>query len=702
MSNVKAESMSGAVESVREAFDVLMNPHPEDMPAKYPSIEEVFDAYVIAEVEDKYYRIKYKTGTDGVVMFVPREQWVEVEETYIPVKPVKNALKSISKTDDELRVANYIVLFGGRDLSAFRFLGNNVPRFKNPDGSAGEFFSKSVNLESDYTELGKVPINWEHGGDPDKAGIDGDDVLGYVDWKTAKIDEKGIFVDRVLNRRKKYVQWLEELVEAGLVGTSSEAVGKGIEIKSNGEITKWPLKKDTLTVTPMEPRMMTANTLNAYKALGLIQEVTPAEGDNSQAETTQAGQVKSEVKAIPDNSNTNKLGANKMEIDEVKLQEMLTQAAENGASKAISASEPVKSAGNIVSVTLDEGDREFKSLAEQCIAVRDYTTSFGRKVDPRLSRLIGSTKAVQGASEGVPSDGGILLEPTLTPEVMKPVHEEGVFSADVRKLPVGNNSNSGWINGVDETSRVTGSRWGGLRGYRLAEGDTVTKSKPAFRRIQWELKKYGILVYDTNELLKDASQFAAVVEQGSREELAFMLNDDILNGVGTSGPQGVMNSGSLITVTRDTGAAILGADISAMWQRLMPRSKANAKWYVNSETAPQLDKLFAVGSTAVLFPYAGYTAQGVRTLYGRPIVETEFNAALNTTGDIVLADMSQYLLWEKGGVEMATSMHVEFLTDQEVIRFIYRCDGQSAYASAITPYKGTLTHSPFVCLGSAT
>jgi len=123
---------------------------------------------------------------------------------------------------------------------------------------------------------------------------------------------------------------------------------------------------------------------------------------------------------------------------------------------------------------------------------------------------------------------------------------------------------------------------------------------------------------------------------------------------------------------------------------------------VNPECAPQLDALFAVGSTAVLFPYAGYTADGVRTLYGKPVVETEFNAALNTTGDIVLADMSQYLLWEKGNVEYATSMHVEFLTDQEVARFIYRADGQSAFASALTPYKGTATTSPFVVLGSAT
>jgi HK97 family phage major capsid protein len=175
-----------------------------------------------------------------------------------------------------------------------------------------------------------------------------------------------------------------------------------------------------------------------------------------------------------------------------------------------------------------------------------------------------------------------------------------------------------------------------------------------------------------------------------------------MNGVGVSGALGVMNSGALITVTRDTGSAILGSDISAMWQRMSIRSKPKSKWYVNSECAPQLDKLFAVGSTAVLFPYAGYTPEGVRTLYGRPVVETEFNAALNTTGDIMLADMSEYLLWEKGGIESASSIHVEFLTDQEVFRFIYRADGQTAIASAITPYKGTNTQSPFVVLGSAT
>ncbi len=281
-----------------------------------------------------------------------------------------NTLKTISKNEDELRVSNYIVLFGGRDLTAFRFLGNKRPEYKNPDGSAGEFFSKGVSLESDYTQLGKVPINWEHGQDPDEYGIDADEVLGYVDWKTAKTDEKGVFVDRVLNRRKKYVQWLEELINAGLVGTSSEAVGKGIEIKNNGEITKWPLKRDTLTVTPMEPRMLTGNVLNAYKALGIIKDETPT-GDKSQVTEAQAEQVKPESVVVPDTIK-NITGVKKMELTKEELQEMLSQAANDGATKAIAATEPVKSSGGTVQVLVDEGDREFKSLAEHARAVKEY------------------------------------------------------------------------------------------------------------------------------------------------------------------------------------------------------------------------------------------------------------------------------------------------------------------------------------------
>ena len=669
------ESISEQVDKVKEAFDKLLNPQPET--PEMPEVEEVYPDHIIACVDGKYYKIKYKAGADGMPVFVAREMWVEVQETWKPAaKSIDtdlvsfgNAIKAVKMDDGSVKLGGYLVNYGDA---------------KNTD-LTGDFFA----ADTDFGDVTESDVYFNHRL-PVEAGGKRIEYKNRMSRATLTKDEAGIFAEVILTARNDYEKAIIEAGLAGKLGWSSGTAGHLVEREQVGKawkITAWPLGLDaSLTPTPAEPR----NTVISLKSLGV-----------TQVDDRQGGQDKPEAETKPDTIQTKSTGVIKMEIDDVKLQEMLSQAAEAGATKAIAATEPVKSVGTIQVLT-DEGDHTFKSIAEQVIAVRDFTTSYGRKVDPRLARLIGSTKAVQGASEGVPSDGGILLEPTLTPSVIKPIHEAGVFSADANKLPVSSNSNSGWINGVDETSRATGSRWGGLRGYRLAEGDTVTKSKPGFRRIQWELKKYGVLVYDTNELLKDAAQFSAIVEQGCREEIGFMLNDDIMNGLGVSGPQGFMQSGSLITVTRDTGSKILGTDISAMWARLSMRSKANAKWYVNPECAPQLDALFAVGSTAVLFPYAGYTADGVRTLYGKPVVETEFNAALNTTGDIVLADMSQYLLWEKGDVEYATSMHVEFLTDQEVARFIYRADGQSAFASALTPYKGSATTSPFVVLGSAT
>jgi hypothetical protein len=126
---------------------------------------------------------------------------------------MRNELKAISKTANELRVANYIVMFGGRDL-------------------AGEFFTPETNYKSAYTDSGMLHVDFEHGLDPDRIGMKSDDVLGYVDWTTAKTDDTGIFVERVLNRQAKYMDHLESLIESKSVGTSSQCVPRASERKS--------------------------------------------------------------------------------------------------------------------------------------------------------------------------------------------------------------------------------------------------------------------------------------------------------------------------------------------------------------------------------------------------------------------------------------------------------------------------------------
>lgn len=170
-----------------------------------------------------------------------------------------NALKAVRRTDTELRVANYMVLFGGRDLEG------RLTDFVNDDGSRGQYFTKATKFDSPYTDLGYLYVDWEHGMDEDGPGRD--EPLGYVDWKSARIDEKGLFVERVLNRRNKYVQYVEQLFDQGVFGASSEAIVEQVKFKANGEITAWPLRRDTITVNPMDPRQLSQNTLTAIKSL---------------------------------------------------------------------------------------------------------------------------------------------------------------------------------------------------------------------------------------------------------------------------------------------------------------------------------------------------------------------------------------------------------------------------------------------------
>lgn len=265
----------------------------ESYPGGY--VRETYPDHAIVNTEGSFWHIPYTRNAEGEIIFADRSEWQEVEEKREWMAKAGNALKAVSKTDNELRVGNYLVVFGGRDLEGVA--NDNT----NPDGTSGEFFTKSTVFDSPYTSTGRLLIDWEHGQGKivDGTGAPGpDDVFGFVDWKTAQIDEAGVWVERVLNRRSKYMQWLETLIDAGLIGSSSGAIGEQVEKKATGEIVKWPLRRDTFTVAPMEPRMMTENVIQAAKALGIqIEPNEPKPEAQPEADATALAVEAAKVKA---------------------------------------------------------------------------------------------------------------------------------------------------------------------------------------------------------------------------------------------------------------------------------------------------------------------------------------------------------------------------------------------------------------------
>ena len=130
-------------------------------------------------------------------------------------------------------------------------------------------------------------------------------------------------------------------------------------------------------------------------------------------------------------------------------------------------------------------------------------------------------------------------------------------------------------------------------------------------------------------------------------------------------------------------------------------SIANAVWYVSQSVLPQLYSMTlvaGVGGAPVFMPAGGISGKPYNSLLGLPVVPIEHAAKLGDKGDVMLCDMSRYLLGTKGGVQSSSSIHVLFDSDQMLWRFIMRVDGQPDVQAPMTPWNGGPTESPFLVL----
>jgi HK97 family phage major capsid protein len=325
----------------------------------------------------------------------------------------------------------------------------------------------------------------------------------------------------------------------------------------------------------------------------------------------------------------------------------------------------------------------------------------GGQVDPRLE-----TRAASGLNESVPSEGGFLVSEDYARELLRRTYATGQIASRCRRIPISANANSLKINAIDETSRADGSRFGGVQSFWTAEADAKTATKPKFREMTLELKKLTGLCYLTDELLQDAAALESVVMQSFADEISFKLEDAIIRGDGAGKPLGILNSPALVTVAKETGQAantVIAENIFAMWSRCWGRSRQNAVWLINQDVEPQLFSMsmaVGTGGVPVYMPAGGISGQPYSTLFGRPVIPVEYCPTLGTVGDIILVDLSQYLLIDKGGIQTAASIHVRFVFDESCLRVILRVDGQPIRNSALTPYKGSNTLSPYVALAT--
>jgi HK97 family phage major capsid protein len=280
---------------------------------------------------------------------------------------------------------------------------------------------------------------------------------------------------------------------------------------------------------------------------------------------------------------------------------------------------------------------------------------------------------------------------------------------------------------VNETSRASGSRWGGIQAkWGLPETVLPPDTSPSLTRVNFDLKRLLIFVgpvsrdlWFDQDLLGEWLNYTAIAEMRAAIELAMIQG---ASGEGAAGPIGVVGHPATIVVAKDGGQSagtITSNNIDGVWASIYAGSKERAVWHCNDATLQKIDQLAVSGQ----FPEALYIPAGLAgnerpLLKGRPLIVSEFCPNIGSPGDLIAVDWSDYFMayyrpnpmesplrltfgptptdpnhrgilgLPEGAVEARMSDEFYFTTDSLAFAWKMRADGKPIWTSSITAYSG--------------
>ena len=362
---------------------------------------------------------------------------------------------------------------------------------------------------------------------------------------------------------------------------------------------------------------------------------------------------------------------------------------ENKANAAVN--QPVYGSLVVVENTLP---KPYKSLTQQ---LKDVKMAAQGIVSDNL-RLV---QNAMGGNESIGPEGGFAVQTDFAGIMMESAAKAGDILPKLDSYQVSDGSNAvKWVD-IDEDN-VSDTVFGGVKVYWASEAATVAKSHPKLAEKELKLEKLMGFAYATYELESDSSFVNTLYTRAFTLAIQRALEGTVISGDGKGKPLGILNSGAAVSIAKENGqpaATILWENLSKMYHRAFDKSKM--AWVAHPDAHEQLDFLsFPVGVGGVPVYLPATQAGTIDSLRGKPILESDHCAALGTVGDINFFDLSQYMLAYKGGVDAATSIHVQFLTAENCFRFIFRANGMPKRNKALTIKNSSNQRSPFITLAT--
>ncbi len=288
---------------------------------------------------------------------------------------------------------------------------------------------------------------------------------------------------------------------------------------------------------------------------------------------------------------------------------------------------------------------------------------------------------IKTMSEGDDPSGGFLVPEEFNAEVVRYTAESAVVRPRARVLPMGRDKST-WPKLVQTSS----DDFAGISLSWGTESTLATASNPTLGKLTLSVNKLIGLVPLTNELLGDAAiDIVNFLVSLFGEAIAYEEDKQFIQGTGVGKPQGIIPVAT--AVTRASSTTIGYADLISMFTNVPAWAQANAVWLTNMSG---LAKIMAIGSntTGVFFMMpGGFTNAPQMSVFGKPLILTEKVASLGSKGDIIYGDLRRYWIGDRGGLQVASSMHDRFRYDETTVRFIKRTDGQAEQPRAFVVLK---------------
>ena len=297
---------------------------------------------------------------------------------------------------------------------------------------------------------------------------------------------------------------------------------------------------------------------------------------------------------------------------------------------------------------------------------------------------------------GVSESGGIMVPPQFRSELLSMKEEKGLIRPHARVIPAGNPPDAELT--IPRLNQGDNGALAGVEVTWIEEGAEKPKTTPELGSIKLKPHEVAGVIEVTDKLLRNWDAASSFITSLLRSAMLTAEDMAFINGSGTGKPIGILsalNTGA-IRVERSTTATVSLADLAKMLEAL-PAESTSPVWIAHQTLRSALIQLNDAAGHSIFIQ--GDVTKGLpTTLLGYPLQFTGRTKRLGTEGDLVLSDLSYYLIKDGSGPYIAASEHVKFRENKTVIKAFWNVDAKPWVETPLTLDDGSTKVSPYVIL----